>query len=595
LRRGAAGARGVPRWAPPLAPIALLAAVALVVIGSGDAREPADWAFRNGRILTLDGVRGGPAAAGAPTRALGAPVAAMAVRGSRIVFLGDEAGLAEWIGASTRVVDLQGRTLAPGFIDAHFHLRNFGTYLQTVNLVGTKSWQEVVDRVVDAAKTSPVGAWIVGRGWDQNDWETREFPTRAAIDSLLPGRPVYLRRIDGHAALVSGAALERAGLGPDTPEPPGGRMLKDASGRLTGVLIDAAVSAVASIVPEPTPSERESLLVLAARTCAAAGLTGVHDMSTDAETIAALESLDRQGRLPIRVNAYIDASDPALLRLLEAGPRLAAGEARLAVRGVKILLDGALGSRGAALSEPYADDPGNVGLLQMEPDAYTSLVRLAWERGFQVATHAIGDRANRIVLDTYESLMAADAPGADRRPRIEHAQHLAPGDIARFGALGVIASMQPTHATSDMPWAEARVGPERIRGAYAWRSLARGGARLAFGSDCPVESHEPQLGLYAAVTRCDASGSPSGGWRPDERLAALEALEAFTSGAAHAAFEEGRLGTLRVGKEADFVFLSASPLDVEPPELLRMRVLGTWVGGRLVAADPRAGLGFGGS
>jgi len=552
---------------------ALLVAAAFLAIGSGGARDAADWAFRGGTILTLEGDAGGPAQA-------------MAVRGERIVFVGDSAGLGDWIGPETRVVDLRGGTLTPGLVDSHFHLINFGKILRDVNLIGTKSWDEALARVAERARAASDGEWILGRGWDQNDWAVKEYPTRAEIDSLIPGRLVFLKRIDGHAALVSGALLERAGIGDETPDPPGGRILRDAGGRATGVLIDNAVDAAAKLIPEPSIVERESLLVRVARECVAVGLTDVHDMSTSEATIRALEDLDRKNLLPLRVHSYIDGADSALLRLLEAGPKLPAPGGRLTVRGVKIELDGALGSRGAALLAPYSDDPERSGYLRMDVEAYCNLMRLAWERGFQVATHSIGDRANRIVLDCYESLITRDGPGADRRPRIEHAQHVAPEEIPRFGALGVIASMQPTHATSDMYWAETRVGADRIAGAYAWRSLASAGARLAFGSDCPVESHDPRLGLYAAVTRQDAAGWPEGGWRPAERLTALEALEAFTSGAAYAAFEEGRLGTLRLGKEADFVFLSANPLAVEAAELPKLRVVGTWVGGELVYGAP---------
>jgi predicted amidohydrolase YtcJ len=317
-------------------------------------------------------------------------------------------------------------------------------------------------------------------------------------------------------------------------------------------------------------------------------------MQASEAAIAALERMDRDGRLPIRVHVYMNAADPGLLRRLEAGPILPGPEGRLTVRGVKIELDGAAGSRGAALLEPYADDPGNSGHLRLDEQEFARVVGLAWSRGFQIATHAIGDRANRIVLDAYEAQMKADGSGgagaADRRPRMEHAQIVALEDIPRFGRLGVIASMQPTHATSDMYWAEDRVGPKRIAGAYAWRSLLASGAKLALGSDCPVESHDPRLGLYAAVTRRDLKGWPDGGWRPQERMTAREALEGFTKGAAYASFEEDRLGSLEVGKEADFVLLSGNPLSVEPSELPRLRVTGAWVGGKMVHADPQSWL-----
>jgi predicted amidohydrolase YtcJ len=402
---------------------------------------------------------------------------------------------------------------------------------------------------------------------------------------MLPGRLVYLRRVDGHAAIASRAALERAGIRVGTPDPPGGRIIRDSLGVPTGVLIDAATTAVSSIIPEPGPAEQESLVAMAMRECAAAGLTGVHDMGTGAVTLEALQHMDAGGRLPIRVDSYISSADSSFLRLIERGPRVAAGDEHLSVRGVKIHLDGAMGSRGAAMLEPYADDPGNTGLLQHTDEELRTISGLAWERGFQIATHAIGDRANRVILDRYEELLRSTDAGGDWRPRVEHAQILAHEDVARFASLGVIASMQPTHATSDMPWAEDRVGSERIRGGYLWRTLLDSGARLAFGSDCPVESHEPLLGIYAAVTRQDLDGNPAGGWRANERVSALEALRAFTIGAAHAGFDEARLGTLAVGKEADCVVLSTDPLSEKPEKIPRILVLGTWVGGRLVHSD----------
>ena len=461
-----AGAALRPRTRHPRVWLALtLAAVCLVAfLGSGAPDESADWVFRNGNILTLEG-QGKDAGR----------VEALAVKGSRIVYAGNEEGLAAWSGPATRVVDLDGSTLMPGLIDAHFHLRNFGLLLSRLNLIGTKSWDEVVARVVERGAATSSGDWIFGRGWDQNDWDVKEFPTSAAIDSLLPGRLVYLRRVDGHAAVASRAALERAGIRVGTPDPPGGRILRDAAGVPTGVLIDAATTAVSSIIPEPTVAEQESLVAMAMRECAAAGLTGVHDMGTGAVTLEALQRMDASGRLPLRVYSFIDSADPSFLRLIESGPRIALGEERLSVRGVKIHLDGAMGSRGAAMLEPYSDDPQNTGLLQLSDEELRTITGLAWERGFHLATHAIGDRANRVILDRYEELLRSTDAGADWRPRVEHAQILAPEDVARFASLGVIASMQPTHATSDMPWAEDRVGAERIRGGYLWRTPARFG------------------------------------------------------------------------------------------------------------------------
>ena len=493
----------------------------------------------------------------------------LAVRGGRIVYLGDDAGATAFRGPATAVIDLAGRTVTPGLIDAHSHLTSLGEALTHVDLVGAASYEEVVRRVAAAAAELPPGAWVFGRGWDQNRWPDQRFPSHGPLSAAVPDRPVWLERIDGHAALLNARAMALLGVTADTPDPAGGRLLRDADGRPSGVLVDNGMDAFWAKVPAPSAAELAERIRVAAAHCLAVGLTTVTEMGIGEATLDAYRKLRDAGELPIRVMAFV-ADQPALLeRWFAAGPAIDP-QARFTVRGVKLYADGALGSRGAALIEPYQDDPGNLGLLVSSEDHLREVATRAIAAGFQVAIHAIGDRGNLIALDALEAAMGGPRP--ELRERIEHAQVMRLQDIARLARLGVIASMQPTHATSDMPWAADRVGERRLAGAYAWRKVLAAGGRLALGSDFPVESADPRLGLYAAVTRQDLAGQPPGGWFPDERLTRAEALAGFTRDAAYALFLDGEVGTLEVGKRADLTVFATDPMTVPAADIPRAAV-----------------------
>lgn len=487
-----------------------------------------------------------------------------------------------------REVDAGGRAVVPGLIDAHGHLMNLGRALMSVDLAGADSVGEVLERLRAFERDLPEDAWLTGRGWDQNRWPGQSFPTAADLDAAFPGRPVWLTRVDGHAGWANSAAMRLAGTDFSGDwQPEGGRILRDEAGEATGVFIDAP-QLIADAIPAADGALLDEAFERALAEAVGLGLTGVHDMGVSLADLARYRAFADAGRLPLRVSAYADGDNDALTALCAFGPLQHEG-GRLQMRGVKLYGDGALGSRGAALLEDYSDDPGNRGLLVTAPDALESAMAKARRCGIQVATHAIGDRANAIALERIGRVLG-DGAGEDHRWRIEHAQVVALGDIPRFAELGVIASMQPTHATSDMPWAEDRVGPRRIAGAYAWRSFIDAGVRLALGSDFPVEQVDPRLGLFAAVTRQDAQGQPPGGWYPGQRLSLLEALSGFTADAAWAGFDEGRVGRLAPGLAADFVILDQDPAQVPASGLLELRVHSTWVDGEPVfESDAAAG------
>jgi predicted amidohydrolase YtcJ len=499
--------------------------------------------------------------------------------GGRLLATGPLATLAARFPDAHRI-DLAGATVVPGLIDAHGHVAGLGLARMRADLTGTDSKRAALERLQAFARELPAGAWLLGRGWDQNDWPEAEFPTAADLDAAFPDRPVWLTRIDGHAAWANSAALRAVKRDlSGSWQPAGGQILRDAAGRPTGVFVDAAMDLVDAAVPPVDAATAERALVLGMESAVRHGLTGVHDMGVPLGTLRAYQRLADAGRLPLRVTALADGDGEALAWLCDKGPYRHPG-GRLQMRAVKLYVDGALGSRGAALLEPYDDAPGQRGLLLLEPAALQAVARRVHGCGIQAATHAIGDRGNREVLDAYAKALGQD--GTTRRWRIEHAQLLAASDLPRLASLGVIASMQPTHATSDMAWAGTRVGPQRIVGAYAWRQLRDSGARLALGSDFPVESVDPRLGLYAAVTRTDADGKPAGGWLPQEKLTAFEALRGFTLDAAYAGFAETEVGSLEVGKRADFVVLAEDPLAVDPAGLQALTVRATYVDGKPV-------------
>ena len=505
----------------------------------------------------------------------------------RILALGTTDALLARFPEAARI-DAGAGTIVPGLIDAHGHVGDLGEARMIADLIGAASKEDVVQRLQVFAQTNPGDGWLVGNGWDQNDWPERRFPTAADLDDAFPERPVWLVRVDGHAGWANSAALravERELQGDWQPE--GGRIERDQQGRPTGILVDAAMQLVDDVRPAPDAATVERMLTLGMQAAVAAGLTGVHDAGVPLAELRAYQRLAERGALPLRITAMADGDDQALAELCRTG-RYRHASGRLQMRTVKLYADGALGSRGAALLQDYSDDPGNRGLMVMSPQQLLAAAGKASRCGVQVATHAIGDRGNHEVLAVYEQVLGEQAAG-DHRWRIEHAQVLAPQDLPRLAQLRVIASMQPTHATSDMPWAEDRLGADRIGGAYAWRQVRDSGARLALGSDFPVESVEPRLGLYAATTRADADGNPPGGWRPQEKLSPEEALRGFTLDAAYAGFAEGEVGSLEPGKRADFVILGEDPLSVPPGQLRTLSVRATYVDGKPVYEAGKAG------
>jgi predicted amidohydrolase YtcJ len=479
-------------------------------------------------------------------------------------------------------IDARGAHVVPGLIDAHGHLMNLGHALLRADLAGTASKAEVIERLRDFERGLPAGAWLLGRGWDQNDWAEQSFPSAADLDAAFPTRPVWLERIDGHAGWGNSAALAAADRRLDGDWQPDGGRIERRDGKPTGVFIDEAVKLIEAAIPPPDETLQSRALERALAAAVKHGLTGVHDAGVSLQELARYRRFADAGKLPLRITAMADGDKEALAALCAMGPYRHAG-GRLQMRTVKLYMDGALGSRGAMMLADYSDDPGNRGLSVMSPAALDAAIDTAHGCGIQVAAHAIGDAGNRRVLDSYaRHLPAARGRGEDLRWRIEHAQIVALDDIPRFAQLGVIASMQPTHATSDMPWAEDRVGPARIRGGYAWQRMRAAGVALALGSDFPVESVDPMLGLYAGVTRQDAAGKPPGGWMPDQRLSPLEALRGFTLDAAWAGFAEQEVGSLAVGKRADFVLLSQDVLAAAPASLRETQVLATYVDGKAV-------------
>jgi len=518
-------------------------------------------------------VRGGTVWTGDPDR----PRAdAIAIAGDTIVAVGDAAAIDPLVAPSTTVVDLAGGTAIAGLCDAHCHLVGLGQSLEVVDLRGARSIDDVVERLRAGA---PTQGWVQGRGWDQNLWPDRAMPSHTPLTAAFPDRPVWLRRVDGHAGWGNRALLEAAAIGRDTKAPHGGEILRDAAGEPTGVLVDTAMGLVAP--PAATATDVDRFVRAGAAHAIARGLTGVHEMGIGPEEDAVYRELARTGKLPLRVHAY--AGEDWLVRgLAERTPDPVRVDARYLLRGVKLYADGALGSRGAARLADYADRPGHRGLLQHPADALRELVAACIAGGWQIATHAIGDAANRAVLDAYAAVLAAHGGPGDRRLRIEHCQIVDVADIPRFAELGVVASMQPTHATSDMAWVPDRIGTARLPGAYAWRRFLDAKVPLAFGSDFPVERVEPTHGLFAAITRQDEHGRPAGGWLPEQRLALAEAVRAFTAGAAFAGHREDHLGMLRVGMQAD-VTCFATPLDERTPTTIReAKVLATIVAGQRV-------------
>jgi predicted amidohydrolase YtcJ len=479
------------------------------------------------------------------------------------------------------LLDGKGQVMLPGMIDAHVHVMGIGLGLLTLDLWDTTSLDEALARIRQFAEDNPGRPWILGRGWNQEKWGLGRFPTAAELDSAVADRPVWLERADGHAAWANTMAIERAGVTAKTADPAGGRIIRDANGRPQGVFVDRAGDLVTKVVPAPRPKERDLALIEAQKSLIARGVTAVADMGTSPADWATYRRAGDAGRLHVRIMAYADSVETLEL-MAGPGPGPWLYGDRLRMGGVKIYLDGALGSRGAALKAPYADEAGTRGLPLLTPAQLRNLMSRAAMDGFQTAVHAIGDAANAEVLSAIEEL--AESYEGDRRWRIEHAQIIDPADIPLMGQHGVIASVQPLHQTSDRLMAEARLGPDRLEGAYPWRSILAAGGRLAFGSDAPVEPADPFAGMAAAISRTDADGQPFGGWFPQQAVSREVALAGFTADAAFAGFAEGRFGRLLPGERADFIFVDRDPLIASLDELRQTRVLQVWIGGVRVDA-----------
>lgn len=476
--------------------------------------------------------------------------------------------------------DGRGRVMIPGMIDAHAHVMGVGFGALTLDLSDTNSLAEALDRIRAFAAENQGRPWILGRGWNQEKWGLGRFPTAAELDSAVSDRPVYLERVDGHAGWANTLALQAAGINAQTKAPAGGRVERLAGTQQpSGVFVDAAGELVTRAIPAPRPVERDLALSEAQKVLHSFGITAVADMGTTIEDWQAYRRAGDAGSLSLRIMSY--ASGPDAMTLI-AGSRPSPWlyDDKLRMNGVKLYLDGALGSRGAWLKRPYADDPGNIGLPLMAPAQLRNVLVRAAQGGFQPAIHAIGDAANAEALNAVTEI--AESFPQDLRWRIEHAQIVDPADLQKFAGHGVIASMQPVHQTSDRLMAEARLGQDRLGGAYAWNTILSLGGRLAFGSDAPVESPDPFAGFATAITRMDAAGQPFGGWRPQDRVSREQAFAAFTSQAAYAGFAEGRFGRLLPGERADFVLIDRDPLLATPEEIRATRVLETWVGGRKV-------------
>ncbi|HXT14262.1 MAG TPA: amidohydrolase [Gemmatimonadaceae bacterium] len=508
-------------------------------------------------------------------------VEAMAVREGRVTFVGSAREAMLLRDPSTRVVDAGGHTIIPGMVDAHAHLFELGEFLHNIDLRATRSYEEIVNIIAAHVKETPSGRWIRGRAWDQNKWGDTRFPTHEALSRISPNNPVVLERVDGHALLANAAAMRAAGVTAATKDPAGGRIERNANGEPTGVFVDNAQALIERVVPPWSHDEMVSLALAGVKEANKYGLTGVHDPGEPRTVLDVFEELAKANNLSLRVYAMISDDSAAIEHYFELGPRSDLYDSHLWIRAIKLYADGALGSRGAALLDPYTDDPKNNGLLKSTPEHLRDVSTRALQHGFQVATHAIGDRGNRIALDAYEAALEA-VPTVDHRFRIEHVQVLDHADVPRFAQLGVIPSMQSVHQTSDMYWASNRLGYARTFGAYAWRSLLNTGVILPNGSDMPVERVNPLYSFHAAVSRQDDNNWPPGGWFPEQKMTRDEALKSMTIWPAFAGFQEKELGSLTPGKFADFVILDRDIMTVPDQEILGTSVLATYIGGRAV-------------
>ena len=554
-----------------------------VIHGGGSMR-----AVLHTLVLTAGLALAAPAAAqdllihGGPIYTGDAVVQALAVKDGKIAYAG-ELDSARAAAPGARDIDLKGAAAYPGFVDSHAHLAGIGFREMSLNLEGTDSVEALVARLKAWAAANPGGEVISGAGWIETHWPEKRFPTRADLDRAAPDRPVVLSRADGHAVVVNSAMLKLAGITAQTAAPAGGQILKDAKGEPDGMLIDNAMGLVRAKVPPPSAAAQAEAVRRGARLYVSRGWTGLHDMSVSTQEVAIQQALAAQGELPIRIDNYMSQAD--------SGPVLAQGPSQdptglVRVRGVKLFMDGALGSRGAALLAPYADAEGT-GLIVTPRDTIDAILAKARKSGAQMAVHAIGDRGNRVILDAYQQAFAGDLAGLKAaRWRVEHAQVLAPDDLPRFAALGVVASMQPSHAIGDLYFAPARLGPERLKGAYAWESLLKSGAAVAGGSDAPVEKGDPLVEFYAAAYRHDLKGFAGPDWRLEEAVTRAQALAMLTRGSAYAVFRENDLGSLAVGRDADISVFSVDLMTAPFADIAKAHAVMTIVGGKVVYEAP---------
>ncbi|MEO5799573.1 MAG: amidohydrolase [Gemmatimonadales bacterium] len=534
--------------------------------------QSADLVLRNTTIYTVD---------------VAHPMAqAVAIKDGKIVFVGSDAAVSRFVGPATKSVDLKGRYVYPGLVDAHAHFTGIGQREMTLNLEGTSTKSAFLDKVEAAVKRAKPGEWVTGRGWIETFWTPPVFPTRHDLDRIAPNNPVVLTRADGHASIANSAALKIAGIISTSAAPAGGAINLDGDGQPTGMLIDAAQGMVRRFVPATTESDLERALELASEREISLGWTQVQDAHGTWAEAERMRKLYREGRIKVRIYKAISGPSPDAERLIAQGPGKPEFGDRFTVRDIKVVMDGALGSRGAAMLQPYSDDPHTTGLITTDTVAVKGMLTRALRAGIQVETHAIGDRGNHITLDLYEGALKA-IPAAQRvvkepRWRIEHSQIVTPADLPRFKQLGLIASMQPSHAIGDLFFVPSRIGMERIKGAYAWETFFKLGVPVAGGSDAPVERGEPMIEFYAAVARKSLDGKSGPGWHPEEKVTRAQALKMFTWFAAYAAFEEDRHGSIAVGKAADFTVLDADIMTIPEAKILSTKNVMTIIAGEVV-------------
>ncbi|MFQ5816395.1 MAG: amidohydrolase [Terriglobia bacterium] len=533
--------------------------------------QTADIILINGNVITVDERK--PRAE------------AIAIQGERILAAGSNEEIKHLRESRTHVVDLQGKTVIPGMVDGHLHFVGLGSDRgASLDLSEARSEADVAAQVRRALGRVKRGEWITGGDWHTGNWDREQWPTKGSLDQAAPNNPVLLRGMHGHASWVNSKALEMAGITKNTPDPPGGKILRDdKTGEASGILIENAQALVRNKIPETSREPLKERIKKSIRLALSYGFVGAHDMGTSLQTVEAYKELIDVGEFPFRINAIprVRNSGALLDEILKRGPLVGYGNHRLTMRGVKLSIDGALGSRGAAMMLPYEDEPHNLGVIRVPYEQLYFILEKSLKAGFNVAIHAIGDRGNQMALDAVEQALLG-VPVQDHRIRVEHAQVVQLEDLPRFARLGILASVQWIHCTLDMPWAEKRIGSERIRGAYAWRTLLNHGARLVGGSDEGAKTFSPFMGIFAAVTRQDEKGWPQGGWYPDQKLTRYEALKSYTLDAAYASFEEDVLGSITPGKYADVVVLSKDIMTVPAPEILQTQVLMTMVGGKIV-------------